>query len=113
MHLKKNVPTTCNIVISMRKLQVYDTQHAICLKSSRLSDVGFKHIMQKVAHDNYKYFFLRHLWLHSHQSWTGHASSTSIIAIFKHIDGLVQDFGNSSANALELPQSCTKPPVSS
>ena len=26
-----------------------------------------------------------------------------------HIDGLVQDCGNSIANALELPQSCAKP----
>ena len=26
-----------------------------------------------------------------------------------HIDGLVQDCGNSSASAMELPQSCTKP----
>ena len=25
------------------------------------------------------------------------------------IDGLVQDYGNSSALVLELPQSCTKP----
>ena len=25
-----------------------------------------------------------------------------------HLDGLVQDYGDSSANALELPQSCTK-----
>ena len=27
----------------------------------------------------------------------------------EHIDGLVQDCGNSSALAMELPQSCTKP----
>ena len=27
------------------------------------------------------------------------------------VDGLVQDCGNSSALALELPQSCTKPPI--
>ena len=26
-----------------------------------------------------------------------------------HVDGLVQDWGNSSAFALELPQSCNKP----
>ena len=26
-----------------------------------------------------------------------------------HIDGLVQDYSNSIANALELLQSCTKP----
>ena len=26
-----------------------------------------------------------------------------------YIDGLAQDCGNSSANALELPQSCVKP----
>ena len=29
-----------------------------------------------------------------------------------HIDGLVQDCNNSIANALELLQSCTKPPIS-
>ena len=29
-----------------------------------------------------------------------------------HIDGLVHDCGNSIANAMELPQSCTKPSIS-
>ena len=27
----------------------------------------------------------------------------------EHIDGLVKDSSNSTANTLELPQSCTKP----
>ena len=29
----------------------------------------------------------------------------------QHLDGLVQDCSNSSANALELLLSCTKPPI--
>ena len=32
-------------------------------------------------------------------------------AIESHTDGLVQDCGNSIANAMELPQSCTKPSI--
>ena len=31
---------------------------------------------------------------------------------FIHIDGLVQDCSNSIANAVELLQLCTKPPIS-
>ena len=38
-------------------------------------------------------------------------SSTTTETPVSHIDGLVQDCSNSSANALELPQSCTKPSV--
>ena len=33
----------------------------------------------------------------------------TMIYIMNYIDGLVHDCSNSSANALELPQSCTKP----
>ena len=32
-----------------------------------------------------------------------------MLNIISYIDGLVQDCGNSSANALELPQSWTNP----
>ena len=36
-----------------------------------------------------------------------------MLAVFSntYIDGLAQDCGNSSALALELPQSCTKPSI--
>ena len=40
-----------------------------------------------------------------HQSNVDHAVSA------KDMDGLALDCGNSSANALELPQSCTKPSI--
>ena len=31
--------------------------------------------------------------------------------VIPNIDGLAQDFGNSVANALELPRSCAKPSI--
>ena len=33
------------------------------------------------------------------------------LTFYVSVDGLVQGCGNSSANTLELPQSCTKPSV--
>ena len=34
---------------------------------------------------------------------------SAVYGLKHYVDGLVQDCGNSSDNALELPQSCTKP----
>ena len=54
--------------------------------------------------------------------WISHFKNWLQIPLFKsfvtnyvyihHIDGLVQDWSNSIANALELLQSCTKPSIS-
>ena len=38
---------------------------------------------------------------------------TQGFSAYYYINGLVQDCGNSSALALELPQSCTKPSIQS
>ena len=53
-----------------------------------------------------------------HTPWLSHHSRLILMTILVgcvftcvHIDGLVQDCSNSIANALELLQSCTKPPI--
>ena len=42
----------------------------------------------------------------------GTATSEVTVVIIRHVDGLVQDCSNSSALAMELLQSCTKPSMS-
>ena len=55
---------------------------------------------------------LRQSCLHNRKSFMDqiscHYCHIIIIIIAYHTVGLVQDFGNSIANAVELPQSCTK-----
>ena len=37
--------------------------------------------------------------------------TTYLMTEWEHINGSVQDYGNSIADALELPQSCAKPGI--
>ena len=66
------------------------------------------------------YYFMRNIIVNDRNIYKGNSLHDPVILVtfcwyfhvsyFKlHIDGLVQDCINTSANALELPQSCTKP----
>ena len=60
---------------------------------------------------------MRQLWIALERSGVTKISTNENVTfiyavnfiIIKYVDGLVQDCGISSANALEIPQSCTKP----
>ena len=91
MHGFMGLPQSCTKPLICMLLQVF-----LAVKELKASVVGMLDFVMCV---------LRHHVPHISSQWVGAKECVRN----DYTDGLVQDFGISSANALEIPQSCTKP----